>query len=296
MSSIKRKIALIGGGGYIGKHLGNKLASSYHLVYTSRTKKDNNLQLDLTQPETFEQLRTEGPFEIIFILASSMQGLGTTLLKEEYLHTDTIGLAGFLQFISTHQLSSKIIFISSMTVYGLQNTVPVKEDGLLAPLSTYGLSKVLAERLIDFYSRSTPVKSVVLRIPGIYGGERNSGFIYNTIKKCLHNEAVTLNTSTLGYWETMHVDDCCETISTFIERYDWNPDLTTFNIGYGTKTDIVDCSYMIRELLNSSSEISISGEKGYIDFYLDNTRMQNYAPLKNDYKQSLQRYIKNFVL
>src|SRR6478672_7393617 len=95
MSNIKRKIVLIGGGGYIGMHLEHALASSFEVFTTSRKKKENSLQLDLLQSESFENLKKHGPFELIFILASSMQGLGTTVLKREYLDTDTIGLGNF---------------------------------------------------------------------------------------------------------------------------------------------------------------------------------------------------------
>ena len=294
MSNGKKKIALIGGSGYLGTYLGQLLAPSFQVIYTSRTKKEQALQLDFLKPETFDHLKQEGPFDIIFILASALQGLGTTVLKEEYLNIDTLGLAAFLQFISDHNLSTKIIYTSSMTVYGTQNNVPVKEEGILAPLSTYGLSKLLAEKIIAFYCGSTVLKGVTFRVPGIYGGNRTSGFIYNTIRKCISNETVTINTSTLGYWETMHIHDCASVIKSFLENYEWIEQHATFNIGYGTKTDIIDCAFYIKQLLRSSSMIEIVDKKGYIDFYLDTTGIKKYAHPTNSYQQSLTDYVKTF--
>jgi UDP-glucose 4-epimerase len=294
MSSTKKKTALIGGSGYLGNYLGRLLAPAFEVVYTSRTKKEQSLQVDFLKPETFDQLKQKGPFDIIFILASSLQGLGTTVLKEEYLNVDTLGLAAFLQFISDHQLSTKIIYTSSMTVYGTQNIVPVKEEGILAPLSTYGLSKVLAEKTIAFYCDSTAVKGVTLRIPGIYGGNRTSGFIYQTIHKCIRNEPVMINTSALGYWETMHIHDCASVMKSFLERYEWIEKHATFNVGYGTKTDIIDCAFAIKQILGSMSAIEVVGEKGYLDFYLDASRIKKYVQRGNSYRQSLENYVKTF--
>src|SRR3569832_410146 len=118
MHSAEKKIALIGGGGYLGRHLANILSPLYEVIATSRNGKEQCLQVDLLLPETVEQLKQHGPFESGFILASGLQGLGTTVLKQAYLDLDTKGLAGFLQFISDQQLSKKIIYTSSMTVYG----------------------------------------------------------------------------------------------------------------------------------------------------------------------------------
>jgi UDP-glucose 4-epimerase len=291
--SSKKKIALIGGGGYLGRHLEKMLVSSFEIVSTGRSDK-NSLQLDLLLSETFETFKQQGPYDIIFILASTMKGLGTTELRREYLDLDTLGLSSFLQFISDHQLSEKVIYTSSMTVYGLENYVPVPEDGMLKPLSTYGLSKTLGEKTVHFFCSHAAVNGVILRIPGLYGGDRTSGFIYNTIQKCLRNEPVTLQTSSLGYWETMHVNDCSRVLRSFLQSYDWQRSLEIFNIGYGTKTDIVECAFHIKKITGSSSKIN-AGKKGYVDFYLDTAKLNHQVPVTDRYLESLTAYINHFI-
>ena len=295
MHSAKKKIALIGGGGYLGRHLANILSPLYEVIATSRNGKEQCLQVDLLLPETVEQLKQHGPFESVFILASGLQGLGTTVLKQAYLDLDTKCLAGFLQFISDQQLSKKIIYTSSMTVYGSRNAVPVSENGVLQPLSSYGLSKMLGENIFRFFCDTTEIKGVILRIPGLYGGDRTSGFIYHTARKCLKQEQIEIDTSSLGYWETMHVEDCCQVIKSFLDAYDWECDCNVFNIGYGTKTDIIECAQKIKQLLHASSEIKILSEKGYVDFYLDSSKIKQYAPERFSYSNSLERYLKSMV-
>lgn len=289
MSSAEKNILLVGGAGYLGSHLGKHL-SSHSVFYTSRTKKENVIELDLLNKETFKNINGRS-YDCIILLASSLKGLGTTELKAEFLDTDTAGLSAFLQYISENKLTGKLIYISSMTVYGTENMLPVNESAATVPISTYGLSKMLAEKIIDFFCNTHPVHGVILRIPGIYGGDRKSGFIYNTALKCIKDQPVELDTSSLGYWETINVDDLCDWIGQFIENYDWIKKSDIFNISYGIKTDFIECARFIKETLRSSSEITLKGNKGYADLYLDNSKVKKYAAVKDKYKESLVNYL-----
>jgi UDP-glucose 4-epimerase len=291
MSDIKKKrILVVGGSGYLGSHLKSLLSYSYHVSYTSRVKSENSIQFDLMNKETFQNL-DELSYDCILILASTMEGLGTAELKDEYLNVNILGLSTFLQFISDRKLTNKLLFISSMTVYGTGNTIPVGEEGSLNPLSTYGLSKLIGEKIVEFYCRSRQANGVIMRIPGIYGGSRTSGYVYNTALKCIKHQPVEIDVSTLGYWETINIDDLCNWIGEFIENYDWNKKMDSFNISYGRGTDIIECAYSIKEMLHSKSEIIITGKKGYIDFYLDNTKVKRYVRVKDCYLESLEQYV-----
>lgn len=291
MSNDKKNILLVGGSGYLGSHLAHTL-NSFNVFSTSKSGKEGCIYLNILDTKTYHNIKIKEQYDCIFILASSLQGLGTTKFDEQYINIDTIGLSNFLQYISDNKLTNKIIYTSSMTVYGIDNALPVKEEGALNPLSTYGLGKVLGEKIFNFYCNSTSVNGVVLRIPGIYGGNRTAGYIYNTALKCLKNEPVKINCSSLGYWETINVNDLSAHLKNFIEAYDWKKKVDTFNISYGTKTDFIECAHLIKELLNSKSEISIEGEKGYIDFYLDNSKVKKIIAIDNHYKASLEHYLK----
>jgi nucleoside-diphosphate-sugar epimerase len=290
MSSIKKNILLVGGAGYIGSALGKKLSENYTIFSTSRH--GEGIQLDMQDEKTFTNILAGKPYDCVVLLASTLNGLGTAELKKEYLSGNTLGIASFLQFIGDEQLTRKLIYISSMTVYGLHNNVPVKEDGRLEPLSTYGLGKCLAEQLVLFFCRTRAINGAILRIPGVYGGERKSGFVYQTVAKCKRNEPVFLDTSSLGYWETIHIDDLVNGISGFMENYTGDDPDPVFNLGYGIPTDIAECAFKIKELTGSSSEIQITGKKGYVEFFLDNTRIRKYVQIRDNFLSSLEKYIK----
>ena len=184
-----------------------------------------------------------------------------------------------------------------MTVYSVDNTNPVEEHGNTElPPNPYGLSKLFAEKLTKFYCRENDFKGAIIRIPGLFGGDRKSGFIYNAIEKISKNEDFYISTENLKYWETISVLDVSDMIQVFLNNYNWEQDYETFNIAYGHETDIVDLAFFIKDKLRSSSKISTSNPKGYKPFYLSNKKYLNLANnYTKNFNTSLLTYIKSIV-
>jgi UDP-glucose 4-epimerase len=288
----KSKILLVGGNGYLGRHLANILSQSCDLFITGTKQSElpNYFTLDFDNKDSFSALAGHN-FNLIIILASKITGIGSLNLSNEDIHTNAFAYARFLQFISENKLTDKIVYISSMTVYGADNSSPVHEEANIAPLSVYGLSKQLAENITSFYCNNTGIKGVTIRPPGIYGGDRNGGYIYNTIRKCQANEEITLSSKGLGYWESIEVNDLSTLIVDLLNSYTWSKQYDMFNVAYGEPTDFYKTAFLIKELTNSSSNIIIEGEKGYQEFYMSNQKLKELVDVTCSFKHSLHQYI-----
>ena len=80
----------------------------------------------------------------------------------------------------------KIIYASSVAVYGEPMYLPIDEGHPLRPINIYGLSKKLSEDSIISYSRSHGLRAIILRYFNVYGpgmrpGEY-AGVIYRFIE------------------------------------------------------------------------------------------------------------------
>ena len=234
-------------------------------------------------------------YEIVILLASKIRSLSTQHIGHPDFEINVIGLGHFLDFIQSKKITEKVIYISSMTVYSSKNKSPVGEDMSLAPLSTYGLSKKVAEDLIRFSSHNSLISSIILRLPGIYGGNRQEGFIYNTINKIRRGEKVQINTARLGYWEAIHIDDLIETLIQFLSNYQWHEKVETFNFGYGEECDICQTGKFIGDYLGAPDLVEIIDRTGYVQFYMSNEKLKKHAELKSDYYSKLKTYIDSFV-
>jgi nucleoside-diphosphate-sugar epimerase len=286
------KVLLVGGSGFIGQHLNKSLSNHYQVYISGASEKnfENYFHIDFSIPSTFESI-LHIKFDLVIILAASMKGIGNSNFTNPDLEFNTIRLACFLQFIADHKITKHIVHVSSMTVYAIPKVLPVSETSKRLPLSIYGLSKKISEDIIESFSILNNIHAIVLRIPGIYGGDRKSGYIYNTLNKALQHKDIELNTEGLGYWECMNIEDLCMVISDLLMSYNWSKSFEIFNIGYGEKIDFVNVAKDIVRLTKSKSKIKLTGEKGYVDFWLDNTKLKRNIPFDYIFNKSLERYV-----
>ncbi len=67
----------------------------------------------------------------------------------------------------------KIVFSSSCAVYGEPDEVPIRETAPKNPLSPYGASKMMVERVLSDYSCAYGLKSIALRYFNAAGADRD---------------------------------------------------------------------------------------------------------------------------
>ena len=76
----------------------------------------------------------------------------------------------------------QIVLISSINVYGENLERPSKETDPLHPKTTYGLVKMITERIYRQFSEIHGINVTVLRLAGIYGPTKKTGFLTEIIK------------------------------------------------------------------------------------------------------------------
>ena len=279
-TSFMSKILVVGGNGYIGRHMKIKFPN---FIYVGRN------EFDLNNKEQIHAFCKNLNIEKCIILSATISYEDEIDFNKEPFSTNFTGLNNLLSVLKKLNEEMNIIYFSSMTVYDKNAISPVVESSALAPLHTYGLSKVYAESLVRYYA----MKSVIIRIPGIYGGDRKSGLIYNTVQKLKNNENVTIDTTGLGYWETLHIDDMLDMFSEFLDSYRYSSEYEVFNIAYGQMTDMVETVEFIAEQAKSNSKIDVN--KKYKDFYLSNDKILNYTKRPIKYRERLALYISEII-
>ena len=77
----------------------------------------------------------------------------------------------------------RVIFASSAAVYGEPLHTPVSEDDPTNPLSPYGISKLMGEKLALAYFKEYGTDTVVIRIFNTYGPRQPRYVIYELLNK-----------------------------------------------------------------------------------------------------------------
>jgi len=294
------KILLVGGTGYIGTALYQILKKDYRVHVTGRLDKpefgNDFRNLNFANSSSIKHVLGNEKYDLIIILAAQKEikitseiDFGNSVFKDNVLDLNT-----FFKFLFKFQDKATMLFVSSMTVYGPQAVSPVSEDVRLSPIHDYGLSKLIGESFFSYYVSYHDSYGVVFRIPGVFGGSRKSGYIFNLIKKMKNNESVEIDSTDLGYWEAINLNDLVNIFAEFIRKYPAHNKVEIFNLSYGEETDFVKTAYLLKDLLNSKSEIRVA-KKDYRRFFLDNRKVSQFVDTrKYSYLKALKRYIKEF--
>jgi nucleoside-diphosphate-sugar epimerase len=166
------------------------------------------LAADLALPETATRLIAGRP-HVIFHLAAIVSGEAEADFDKGY----AINLDGTrLLFEAIRQAhladgyAPRLVFTSSIAVYGAPFPDPIGDDFALAPLTSYGTQKAIGELLLADYSRRGFLDGVGIRLPtiAIRPGKPNkaaSGFFSGIIREPLAGqEAVLPVADTVKHW------------------------------------------------------------------------------------------------
>jgi nucleoside-diphosphate-sugar epimerase len=122
----------------------------------------------------------------------------------------------------------RVVFVSSMTVYEGELTLPVSETSATPPRGAYARGKWLGERAL--LARARP-GDVALRFPGLFGLPRRSGVLYNAARAFLTRREFEL-TGPAVRWAALHVDDAAHYTAKAALAADVGAAAEALNVGY----------------------------------------------------------------
>lgn len=174
----------------------------------------------------------------------------------------------------------KIAFSSSSTVFGTPTIMPTPEDyAPLAPISSYGASKLACEGLISAYSHLYGITSWVFRFANVIGPRLTHGAIYDFIGKLQKNKK-TLEVLGDGKQEKsyIHIKDCVEGMIFGINHSQEKFNL--FNLGTNDRMKVKDIAktLLLKMNLTKTKIVFTGGKRGWAgdvpQMMLDTTRLK----------------------
>lgn len=275
---------VVGGNGFIGSHLVDRLLSEGHTVHVFDR-----------QPELYRK-----PLEGVIY---HIQDFGNrSILVEALEHIDMVFhlisttvpktsnddpvfdvMSNVVEsiFLLEQCAKSKVkkfVFVSSGgAVYGTPAVVPVSEESPLNPESSYGISKLTIEKYLELFHHLYGLDYVIVRPSNPYGERQNylgdQGVIAVFMGKIAKNQAIDIWGDGNTIKDYIYISDLIDgiykaAVNKTIHRI--------FNIGNGTGHSINDILKMITQKIDRPVLINY-GPKGKFDvskIYLDIKRAQ----------------------
>ncbi len=108
-----------------------------------------------------------------------------------------------------------LIFASSQTVYGMPAGNPLIEDSDCHPIGHYACSKICCESLLWFGAKQG-INITVLRIPGIFHENRQSGSVYNFCKQAVETKRITVGADKPIPFDIIYLDDVVNAVNNVV--------------------------------------------------------------------------------
>ena len=184
-------ILVTGGTGYIGSHTVVELLLTGEDViivdnlYNSKIcvldrieaitgKRPAFVKCDLLDQETLDKVFDDHPEINAVVHFAGLKAVGESCrIPLKYYHNNLTGTFNLLDSMNRHGVK-RIVFSSSATVYGMPETVPVREDFPLSTTNPYGETKLMIERILKDCAAADPdFSACILRYFNPIGGHES---------------------------------------------------------------------------------------------------------------------------
>lgn len=187
-----RKILVTGGRGFIGSHLVDALVSMEKDVIVF----DNLSRIVEAPPPTKAtfirgDIRESGQIgealtgvDLVFHAAANANG--TLSVLNPWSHHETNALGTFKMLDAARQADvKKFIYVSSASVYGAHQPVPITEHHPTSPFIPYGVSKLMGEKYCELFLRIYGLSVSIARPFCVYGPREHPEFALVEVSRYL---------------------------------------------------------------------------------------------------------------
>ena len=304
------RIAVTGGAGFIGAYLVEhllRLGSEVLVIDNFSSGSVDNLK-DLLNVDSLEIFRLD---------ISRRDNLGDVLRDVEYVfHLAAVAgvpaceanhdVAFASNVVGTYNIAEAslacgvkgIIFSSSAAVYGDIRSAAVEEREC-RPVSFYGYSKLISERILEEYSRLYGLRCVVLRLFNVYGLERSGRFREDVVsaflKAASNRQKLKIYGSGGQTRDFIHISDVIQGFEAALKRISSSSSFDVFNIASGKPVSIYELARLVLDAYGLGLDMVEAlppreGDIGFSAARIDKaSTMLGFAP-----KVELKRWIFEF--
>jgi UDP-glucose 4-epimerase len=159
---MKEKVLVTGGAGYIGGVVSAQLlARGYEVVVLDNLSHGNRsavpesaefVQGDIADRSLLDQLFRSQRISAVMHFAAFIEAGESMKVPEKYFRNNTASALTLLEAVLGNGIQ-RFVFSSTAALYGTPEGTPIPETAALHPTNAYGESKLLVERVLDWFNR-----------------------------------------------------------------------------------------------------------------------------------------------
>jgi UDP-glucose 4-epimerase len=250
------RVLLTGGAGFIGSHVADQLLARGHEVAVvddlSSGKKENIpkgavfYERDIRDGcvEAFEEF---GPKALCHQAAYIT--IRRSVLEPDFdADVNVLGTIRLLENCVRYGVE-KVVFASTVAIYGEQREFPAPENHQLYPVSPYGVSKLAGERYLHFYHAQYGLRYAALRYGNVYGPRQDphgeAGVVAIFCGNLAAGRTSTINGTGEQTRDYVYVEDV---VGATVLALEGNVAPGAYNIGTGIETSVNQLYESLRQI------------------------------------------------
>ena len=175
MKNKKFQVMITGAGGFIGGNLSNYLSNKYNIVgyYNSKLRVKLKKKIKLKK-KNLKKIKKIGKNVRILIHCASV--VPPNNKQSSCFKANTLMDSALIRTIKYSKIQ-KIIFLSSVSVYGVKKQKVIYENSRFSKPDLYGLSKKIGENNFKKISNKNKIDVMILRLSTVIGKNCHSTFL-----------------------------------------------------------------------------------------------------------------------
>lgn len=262
------RVLVIGGAGFIGSHLVDRLTTEGNFVTVVdnlSSGREENLsgafatglcelvKLDITDPGLPEVVAAAAPDAIVNFAAQ----IDVRVSVVDPLLDATTNILGTVAALEAARQAgvARVVLASSVAIYGPPETLPVTEESRTNPLSPYAVSKLAGELYLRQYQALHGVETTTLVLGNVYGPRQSPHGEAGVV--AIFSDAMLSGQPTRVYGDGGHtrdyvyVEDVADAFARALRGGAGSPRI---NIGTGIATSDLDLNRAIAHAVGGAAE------------------------------------------
>jgi UDP-glucose 4-epimerase len=165
-------ILVTGGVGYVGSIVTEELLNKgYKIIILDNLQQGHKEAIlpevefvlaDICEAQALEDVFHRFEIDAVMHMAAETVVEYSMTDPKRYFHNNIVGGINLLDAMLKHEVC-KFVFSSSAAVYGDPESIPIEEDHHKLPVNSYGESKLMFERILEWYGKAYGLKHISLR-------------------------------------------------------------------------------------------------------------------------------------
>jgi len=215
-------------------------------------------------------------FNGVYHLASQ-QPSKKSITYDDYYRSNVLSTIILLNYFNKKKLDF-FLYTSTISIFGNNSNEIINESTKPNPINYYGLTKYIAESILQIESINFESKLIICRLQSVFGKDDGYGIVYTFYEALKKNEDIEIFSNGTISRNLILLDDVIKALMTISKNFNKVENFEIFNIASSNSMKTLEIASLIKHHLQSNSIINCVDKKYMFDWdvFVSNKKFTNF--------------------